>query len=148
MKNEFLSILFLTTIVASIQIGCGRSVQVNTTRDNPHRHITISVSPDDPTKCEVDYPVVVLRMKKKHTIVWTSADNQYYVKFDNNSIPVGNSNVISVSPGAGGTGDLSIAVSQPNYFQYAIYSSDPAQNPNSICKRSDDDRDTGLNVKP
>jgi hypothetical protein len=144
MKVRYLALAPLGVILA-MQVGC----QSQSTRDffksRPHRIVTISlVTPGDTSACEVDFPVALLRNSKHHTIAWAAEDHDYWIYFPNGN-PVG-VNSIKV-PNGGQT--QAFNPSTPGYFMYAIYDSDPGPNPspNAACKKADDDRDTGLNVK-
>jgi hypothetical protein len=119
---------------------------------NPHRVVTIaSVTPGTSNPCEVDYPVTLLRMGKHHTISWKGSDHAYWVQFNSQS-PIGPT-TISV-PNGSKTSDYPITVifTDPHttevYFTYSIYDVDPNTTPTPTpCKKWDDDRDTGVNVK-
>ena len=169
MKRQHITVLGLVGIVtlALLQAGCCRRLNEisliekivrNTNdrvvRDTKDKVVTISVSLDDASKCDVDYPVTFLRIRKDHTITWASADQRYFVLFQGNVVPVGTTSGTSRNipvPAGGDTGRLIIKIdpSQAGYFQYAIYTVDPIKNPTANpCKKYDEDHDTGLNVKP
>jgi len=120
---------------------------------NPHRLVTISVSKEDPQKCEVDYPSVLVRSSKHHTIAWAAEDNEYWIKFDAGGSPIDPANrAIDVPRGSQTSPPFDIPdTATLKYYKYAIYTSNPDTNPANPpptpCKNADDDHDTGLNVK-
>jgi hypothetical protein len=149
-RRQFKSLgLIGVAVLIAIQIACGKGGQ-NIAKDNPHRVVTISaVSSNGSNPCEVDFPVTLLRTSKHHTIAWIGADHEYWIWFDNGFPIVNATNPIHVP---NGTSTLAYDVTAPTetYFTYAIYDSNPGSNPpsNTACKKSSDDHDTGLNVKP
>ncbi len=152
MKVRNVMALGLVTIVASaVATGCGDHKFAPTPLAKIHRAVTISlVTDNDPSACEVDYPVALLRWGKNHTMNWVSDDHAYWIFFPGGS-PMGPGFTIPV-PAGGNTGDLSVAkkLASPTYYKYAIYSQDPGPGPTPVgnpCKDADDQRDTGLNVK-
>lgn len=123
---------------------------------NPNnRLITISASPPPDTgKCEVDFPVAVLRYSQHHSVQWASNDNKYWVSF------------VSIDPTGRykpesplDHGDEPVIIephslskrynvkSNANYYMYAIFDHDPSTNNKNPCKSATDDHDTGLNIK-
>lgn len=114
------------------------------------RLVTIAVSPDDTTKCDVDYPVAFMRMRNNNKIRWASDDNAYTVHFV--SYPGGPSPENPFNPStndipvpAGGKSGLQAIQSSGSsaYYKYEIRAAN-----NHVCKIYDDDHDTGLNIKP
>jgi len=150
---KFLALLG-TVVLGAIQSGCKPSpvgpspaaVPVG----NPDRLVTIS--PGSGGACEVDYPVASLKQnqKPKHTISWATESGPYWILFDNRQgglgSPIDPSNKpIKVAPTAG---KFDVEAASPNYYKYAIYTSDPSATPQPPpCKDFDNDHDTGLNVK-
>lgn len=112
--------------------------------------MTIAVSPDDATKCDVDFPVAFMRERNYKKIGWASDDNSYTIHFV--SYPGGPSPenpfdppVNDVQVPAGGKSPLQkIQNNSPGaYYKYEIHDTH-----NNVCKTADDDHDTGLNIKP
>jgi hypothetical protein len=97
----------------------------------------------------VDFPVTLVRYSKKHAITWQSEDNDYWIKFDSGGSPIDPSNKSIRVPGGGSNGPNLIPRSAAlKYYQYAIYLADPDANSQApVCKKADDDHDTGVNVK-
>jgi hypothetical protein len=152
MKVRHAKALGLITIIASaLSTGCGDHKLAPTPFVKIHRVVTISlVTDNDPSACEVDYPVALLRWGRNHTMNWVSADHAYWLFFPSGS-PMGRGYTIPISAG-GNTGDLSPVAkpASPTYYKYAIYSQDPGPGPTPVgnpCKDADDQHDTGLNVK-
>ncbi len=145
LRHTSLNLLGIIVFIA-VQAGCAGSTR-NLLAGNPHRVVTISsTSPGVSNPCEVDFPVTLLRISKKHTIAWAAADHDYWILFDAaNGSPIG-TNKIKV---AKGTQTNPYNPSSAGYFMYAIYDFDPSDNPQggAPCKLANDDRDTGLNVK-
>src|SRR5580704_13546437 len=113
--------------VSILIIGCG--AKRHSFVSNPHRLITISITPEDPQKCEVDFPVTLVRYSKKHAITWQSEDNDYWIKFDSGGSPIDPSNKSIRVPGGGSNGPNLIPRSAAlKYYQYAIYLADPDAN--------------------
>jgi len=143
-------------ILIVVQVGCKQEKPgTHPLLDhNPHRVVTISevTPPNVSNPCKVDFPVTLLRINKKHTIGWYASDHDYWVFFDNGTPIEDGTKLIKVTQGSPPT-DYKVALpSSANgmYFTYAIYDADPGPNPSSSsvpCKRSDDDHDTGVNVK-
>jgi hypothetical protein len=140
----------IAVIIVAIQTGCHRDAKVVNFAAKKDRVVIISpVTAGVSNPCEVDFPVTLLRVSKKHTMAWAAEDYDYWVVFPSGN-PFGISNTIAVPKGTQ-TNPFPIAInpSSPIYFMYAIYDFDPGAypDPNKACKRADDDRDTGLNVK-
>jgi hypothetical protein len=166
-------------ILTALQFGCRRAsepgagaIYQGKVVDKPDRVVTISQSleppqPGHPQSCEVDFPIVVLRIQKSHKIAWAALDQaqDYWVVFDkgnananngNKSNPIGNDTIYVQHTNQTSNFDITISLSpavDESYFKYAIYSFDPskappASNPTGYpCKTADDDHDTGVNVK-
>jgi hypothetical protein len=140
-------------LVIAFEIGF--RLQTPSPPPNPNnRLITISAStPPDIGKCEVNFPVAVLRYSQNHTVQWASNDNKYWVSF------------LTIDPPAGYTPENPLASADPvviephsesspykvkpkaKYYMYAIFDHDPATNNKNPCKTATDDHDTGLNIK-
>lgn len=112
------------------------------------RLVTIEVSPDDATKCEVDFPVAFMRIKSNKKIAWASDDNAYTVRFvslngvNSNATPFTSQGDIAV-PVHGNSGTQTLQDLAPvGYYEYEILNAK-----NQVCKPADDDHDTGLNIK-
>jgi hypothetical protein len=135
------------SILLSMQIGCRAKHRLVVS--NPDRTVTISVDVDHAGKCEVDFPVTLVRASKHHSITWGSEDNNYWIKFDSGGSPIDPSNKSISIPGLGSNGPNPIPPSATiKYYKYAIYLADPDTNSNAPeCKAADDDHDTGVNVK-
>jgi hypothetical protein len=144
--------VFGIIIFIALQAGCNKSAQNPTIlAGNPHRVVTISsVSPGSSNPCEVDFPVTLLRVSKKHTIAWAAEDHDYWILFDKTKgSPIGTDHIKIAKGGQAGPFPITINPSSAEYFMYAIYDFDPSTNPRGApCKLATDDRDTGLNVKP
>lgn len=114
------------------------------------RQVTIAVSPDDATKCEVDFPITFVRVRNNSKIRWASDDNAYTVHFV--SYPGGPSPENPFNPPSN---DVQVPAGQKSaqqriqsngsgaYYKFEIHDAN-----NNVCKTADDDRDTGLNIKP
>lgn len=138
------------SLLITTQVGCGtQGPSKRPLVSNPHRLVTISVNVDDNSKCEVDYPVALLRKSKKHDITWGSEDHDYWIKFDSGGSPFDPSNTAIKVPGNSTAGPYGISSTAAyNYYKYAIYFANPDGNPQAaVCKTADDDHDTGVNVK-
>jgi hypothetical protein len=145
-----------------IAFGVGRYFQRPYTCSNNTRCITISVDGAGTGKCKADYPVANLGYSEH--VQWFSLDDKYAVTFLGRNTPP------TVAPPPGSTplpptydpenplapyqDPVYFDSSNPStrfnvkqkdkYYYYAVYD----QNyPNSPCKVSTDDQDTGLNVK-
>lgn len=142
--------LLAILILVAVQLACHKEgPNANILAGNPHRVVTISSSSTGVSNpCEVDFPVTLLRISKRHTIAWAAEDHDFWVVFDpSNGSPIG-ANSIKVPSGTE-TNPFPITSSSAGYFMYAVYDSDPSSNPPpKPCKAAADDRDTGLNVKP
>ena len=123
-------------------------------KHNPKdRLVTISAASES-GKCEVDFPVAVLRYNQGHTVQWASSDNKYWVSFLTIDSPAGYTPENPLAPP-----DEPVVVdphSQPKtyhvkpktkYYMYAIFDHDPSTNNKNPCKTATDDHDTGLNIK-
>jgi len=114
------------------------------------RLVTIAVSPDDANKCEVDFPIVFMRIRNHNKIGWKSDDNAYTVHFvsytggpspENPFNPPAND--IQV-PAGHESAQQTIQISGLGaYYKFEIHDAN-----NKVCKTADDDHDTGLNIKP
>jgi hypothetical protein len=159
MKIRQVGFGLLALIGFGIAFGVGRYFQRPATRPNNTRCITVSAG-NTAGKCYVDYPVAVLRYTDQNTdrVQWFSNDNKYSVTFLNIAPPAGfpplPSGYSPESPLAPPQEPVYFDSSNPSrafnvkhkdkYYYYAIFD----QNyPNSPCKASTDDQDTGLNVK-
>jgi hypothetical protein len=150
----------VTGLIALIGLGIafvvGRYFQRPVTCPNNTRCITVSAG-STAGKCSVDYPVAVLHYTDR--VQWFSNDNKYSVTFVNITPPAGSTSLPSgynpESPLAPPQEPVYFDSSNPStafnvkhkskYYYYAVFD----QNyPNSPCKVSTDDQDTGLNVKP
>ena len=156
--NGLIIIVIMTALPAG---GCCRTPKLNPL-NSKDRVVTISaVNPGNSNPCEVDFPVTLLKKNKNHTIKWVAEDHDYWIVFDPNGAftsPIGSigTHKIKVSPGSP-MGPYPIALTPPPstpppssvYFTYWIYDKDPdTVPPSQACKKSSDERDTGLNVKP
>lgn len=145
----------IALIGLGIAFGVGRYFQQRTTCRNNTRCITV-FSGSGAGKCYVDYPVAFLRYTDR--VKWFSNDSKYSVTFVNVTPPAGST---PLPPGYNPESPLAPpqepvyfdsstpsgtfnVKQQDKYYYYAIFD----QNyPNSPCKVSTDDQDTGLNVK-
>lgn len=147
MKASYLALTLLVTMV-TLLVGCPKNHHhlVGFFKSRPHRVVTISLAtPGDLSVCEVDFPVSLLRMAKRHTIAWAAEDHDYWIVFDASTPnPLPTTEPIYVQQGTQ-TANLPIAGSTSGYYMYAIYDADPRIS--QPCKTARDDRDTGLNVK-
>lgn len=115
---------------------------------NSNRLVTIEISPDDATKCEVDFPVAFMRMRNNNRIGWASADNAYTVHFvsyaggPSPASPFISQADIPVPAGGKSTLQQLQTGGSGGYYEYEIHDSQ-----NNVCKPADDDHDTGLNIK-
>ena len=75
--------LSLIPIVSwAVQTGCHKDVDFINFRAKAHRgRNDLSASPSASNPCEVDFPVALLRMSKKHTIAWAAEDHDYWIYF-------------------------------------------------------------------
>jgi hypothetical protein len=150
MKRTLITILglFAVAVSASTPVDKNQKLGADFFAKKQHRVVTISLTtPKNLSVCEVDFPVAVVSKVKHQTIAWAAEANEFWVVFDDASGPVGNK-TIDV-PMDNLTEDMPITPSvNPYYFKYAIYSVDPHSSGATPCKASDDDHDTGLNVKP
>jgi|SRR5262245_36671949 len=120
--------------------------------DPKKRVITISAS--GPGKCDVDFPVTVLHHGKGQTVRWASTDSKYWISSISKETPgptpdnplVPRDDIVVVDP-TQGSSEYGVQATT-NYYKYAIFDHDPATNSQNPCKAANDDRDTGLNVKP
>jgi hypothetical protein len=134
---------------ALIPISHSRKVDSGFFAKKQHRVVTITLTtPNVLTTCGVDFPVAVVSKAKHQTIAWAAEDNEFWVVFDDAAGPIGNKTIDVTKDNV--TDDMPITPSvAPYYFKYAIYAVNPASMPTPTpCKASDDDHDTGLNVKP
>jgi hypothetical protein len=147
MKGSYLAFALLGMILSG-QIGCRSETPRRFLKSNPHRIVSISVNPDDTSRCEVDFPVALLRKSKGHTIGWAADDHDYWIVFDPvKGSPLAPTGPIYVQQGQP-PNSYAIATSKYDYYMYAIYAVNPDTNPTaSPCKTAMDERDTGLNVK-
>jgi hypothetical protein len=135
------------SILTATQIGCRAKQPLVVI--NPDKFVTISVDADRPGKCEVDFPVTLVRSSKHNSVTWQSEDNNYWIRFDPTlGSPFDPANkAIAVTPTAPSTRPVPTSPNV-NYYKYAIYLADPDTDPHAaVCKTADDDRDTGVNVK-
>ena len=145
----------IIALAVAFEVGRRWNLQMETLTLNPNkdRRVTISASPDNIGKCEVDYPVAFLRQKNR--VQWASNDNKYWVSFLTIDAPPGYTPENPLVP----TDDP--VVVDPNhpsklynvklatkYYMYAIFDHDPTADPKNPCKAAVDDHDPGLNVKP
>lgn len=139
-------------LVIAFEIGLHLTTAPPLSRNPNNRLITISASPaPDTGKCEVDFPVAFLRYNHNHTVRWASNDNKYWISFVTPDGHPAESPLITDKPvviEAHGKSAMYNVKPQANYYMYAIFDHDPATNSSNPCKRADDERDTGLNIKP
>jgi hypothetical protein len=173
MKLRYSKTLSSVAIFMAVQVGCsqpngagGGGVHPMVLDHNPHRIVTISesqVTPPVSNPCEIDFPVTFLRISKHHTIAWYASDHDYWIWFNNLSPLVDPNNPsnpihvqqVYVQKGKKSDYDYNVDIPPqtppPNemYFTYAIFDADPGPNPSetNACKKSSDERDTGVNVK-
>lgn len=132
-------------------------------KPNPHdRNVMI-------TGCEVDNAVVILDPQNSDRMQWVSTDNKpYWITFLQLREPLGS--YVAQSPlvlqGHPGPDPVVLTPTnpsspyfnvkadpkhgdpyQPDYYMYAIYNQDPADQTIKPCKKASDERDTGVIVK-
>ena len=146
-KSRFVTFaLFATLSCISAFVSC-KQRQANYSF-NSNRLVTIEVSPDDASKCDVDFPVSFMRLRNNAKIAWASADNAYTVHFV--SYPLGPSPEnpfnppVDIQVPASGKSALQTLQNSGSggYYKYEIHDAN-----NNVCKTADDDRDIGLNIK-
>jgi hypothetical protein len=162
MKRRHVTPLTLPAIVIliALQTGGCQSSKRNFV-DSKNRVVTISsVIPGNSNSCEVDFPVTLLEKGKNHTIKWFADDSDYWIVFVPNGgfdNPIGIVGTKLKIPKQNSAGPYQVqlvpAPSTPPtnaiYFKYAIYNADPDGPTRPVaCKDADNERDTGLNVKP
>lgn len=172
MKLRYSKTLSSVAILMAVQVGCsqhkaagGGGTHPMVLDHNPHRVVTISgATPPNSNPCEVDFPVTLLRIGKHHTIAWYASDHDYWIWFNNLSPLLDPSNPsnphiqkVYVRKGVQPPFDYQVDIPPQNpspddmYSTYAIFDADPGPNPDpsetSACKKSSDERDTGLHVK-
>lgn len=139
--------LFAALTCISTFVSCKQQL-VKTFKSD--RVVSIAVSPDDAHKCDVDFPVAFARIRNNTKIGWESDDNAYTVHFV--SYPGGpspenpfNPPVNDIQVPAGGKSALQTIQNNGSgaYYEFEIRDAN-----NNVCKTADDDRDTGLNIKP
>jgi hypothetical protein len=130
-------------------VSCKQQLVTNSSFKSD-RLVTIAVSPDDASKCEVDFPIAFVRVRNNTKIRWKSDDNAYTVHFV--SYPGGPSPENPFNPP---TNDVYVPAGQKSPQQRiqnsrpgAYYKFEIRDANNSVCKTADDDHDTGLNIKP
>ena len=139
MKASHAGLTILTSCLV-LAAACTNRVTVVQKSDR-----TVTIQAGGSLGCEVDYPIAVVYVTK-HYPRWISADNEYWIHFVGGS-PLSGVDPIDVPP-HGKSQKLDITGS-PNYYKYEIWSQpDSATGPHKKCKDADDERDTGLNVKP
>jgi hypothetical protein len=162
MKRRYITPFTLPAIVILIGLqtgGCQGSKR--NFLDSKDRVVTISsVTPGNSNPCEVDFPVTLLEKGKNHSITWFADDSDYWIVFvgtggfDNPIGIVGKKLTIQKQHSAGPyyvqlVPAPSTPPTNPIYFKYAIYNADPDGPTRPVaCKDADNERDTGLNVKP
>jgi hypothetical protein len=141
-------------LVIAFEIGL--HLQTPPPSPNPNnRLITISASPlPDTGKCEVDFPVAVLRYSQNHSVQWASNDNKYWVSFLTIDSPAGYTPENPLAPPdepvviePHGQSKTYHVKPKAKYYMYAIFDHDPQTNNKNPCKTATDDHDTGLNIK-
>ena len=139
MKTRHLGLTILTSCLI-LAAACTKQV-TNVGKTNK----LITIQAGGTLGCEVDFPVAVV-YKNKHYPRWASADNEYWIHFVGGS-PFTGVDPIDVPP-HGKSQQLDIT-GLPIYYKYEIWSQpDSATSPHKKCKDADDERDTGLNIKP
>jgi hypothetical protein len=142
-------------LVMAFEIGL--HLQTPPPPPNPNnRLVTISASPPPDTgKCEVNFPVAVLRYNQNHSVQWTSSDNKYWISFLTIDAPSGYTPENPLAPPDDPVVIQAHTVSKiyhvkpkTKYYMYAIFDHDPSTNNKNPCKTATDDHDTGLNIKP
>jgi hypothetical protein len=119
--------------------GCNKKVTPNVKTDK-----LVTIQAGGTLGCEVDFPVAVISASKNYPR-WASADNEYWIHFVGGS-PFG-TDPIHV-PQHHKSQQLDVT-GPPNYYKYEIWNQfDSVSNTHTKCKDADDDRDTGLNIKP
>jgi hypothetical protein len=160
MKTRQLALGLVGIVALVIAFVVGLHLQVPHPPNPNNRLITISAS--DSGKCDVDFPIAVLHYNQNHSVQWASNDNKYWVSFliidfspeyplppqpytpENPLVPPHKSVVIEPH----GVSIMYHVKPQMKYYMYAIFDHDPATNPKNPCKYANDEKDTGLNVKP
>lgn len=139
--------LFAVLACVSAFVSCKQRLANYTFNSN--RLVTIEISPENASKCDVDFPVAFMRMRNNNKIGWASADNAYtvhFVSYAGGPSPENpfNPSVNDVQVPAGGKSALQQLQNTPSggYYEYEIHDAN-----NNVCKTADDDRDTGLNIK-
>jgi hypothetical protein len=163
MKRRYFTPFTLPVIFILIALQTGGCQSSNRNfLDSKDRVVTISaVTPGNSNPCEVDFPVTLLEMSKNQTIKWFADDSDYWIVFvgrggfDNPIGIVGKKLKIQKQNSAGPAYKVQLVPApstpptNPIYFKYAIYNADPDGPTKPVaCKDADNDRDTGLNVKP
>jgi hypothetical protein len=156
--------LACTVCLAFLQFGCCRDLRNTSLHNSKDRVVTISASSpptvSNPSPCEVDFPVALLRPGKHNTITWFADDSDYWIVFVASSgfdNPIGIVGKKIKIPKQTSIGPYTVNLvphpaSPPTssiYFNYAIYNADPDGPTKPVaCKDAMEDHDTGLNVKP
>lgn len=113
------------------------------------RLVTIAVSPDDASKCDVDFPVTFIRARNHSKIRWASDDNAYTVRFvgyvggPSPANPFNSQADIQVPAGQKSSQQTIQDGLSGGYYRFEIHDAN-----NHVCKTADEDHDTGLNIKP
>ena len=149
----------IALVVLGIAFEVGRYFRANRVNcPNNTRCITVSAD-SNPGKCSVDYPVALLHYQGGDRVEWFSKDHKYSVTFLNVTPPPGSTPLPTTyspeSPLAPPQEPVPFDSTTPSglfnvkhkdkYYYYAIFDQ---SYPNSPCKVSTDDQDTGLSVKP
>jgi hypothetical protein len=139
--------LFAALICISAFVSCKQQLATYTFKSD--RLVTIQVSPDDPKKCDADFPVTFMRVHDNNKVGWASDDNAYtvhFVGYTGGPSPQNpfNPTLDTVQVPAGGKSPLQKLQNRAaGYYRYEILDAN-----NNRCKKADDDHDTGLNIKP
>jgi hypothetical protein len=157
MKTRQLAFGLVGIVGLVIAFELGLHLQAPPPPHNPNnRLITISASPAaDTGKCEVDFPVAFLRYNLNHSVQWASNDNKYWISFLKVDSPTGYTPENPLAPPDDPAVIEAHSMSRTyqvrpkaGYYKYAIFDHDPATNSKNPCKAAEDDKDTGLNIKP
>jgi len=168
--------LGLILFAIASNVGCNKSAtpqegspnRQQILKESMDKVITIHADDDDPNKCEVDYPIALIRGGKhvrKHTITWYADDADYVVVFNNKGSPItthgGNQAVNSITVPQGSTAsngpfELLKDPSSKGYATYEIWRKAAGSYTGNCltgqsgypCMCPQDDKDTGVIVKP
>lgn len=154
MKSRQVVTGLIALIGLGIAFGVGRYFQRRATVTCPNNTRCISVFVGSTAgKCSVDYPVASLHYTDQDSdrVQWFSRDDKYSVTFLNVTPVAGYTPVSPLVPpqepvyfDPSNPSRAFNVIHRDGYYYYAIFD----QNyPNSPCKVSTDDRDTGLSVK-